>query len=213
MLSGRGTRADGWVCSCQARQQLQAATCNTLCPPAAAAQRVGERMRHLRIHDDCDAQGLIEPLMRAALRALPSLQLSMQRGGQLSGLPQLLALARQRFTSLARLDLGATEGGFGPAAQRQPGPAVQQLEAHAPGGAVAGVAALAGTLTELKLRMSRVQLPSLAPLTVLRRLRRLEVASGNWSVPLQMPAPAQFQCLEGFQLSGGAYMQARLGLG
>ncbi len=86
-----------------------------------------------------------------------------------------------------------------------------QLEAQLASQTIGGVAGLAGTLTELKLNMPTVTLTSIAPLAALRRLRRLRVASGDSHVPLLMPAPAQYPCLEEFDLGNGGTMQARRG--
>ncbi len=179
--------------------------------PPASPQRVGEHVRHLRITDQAVAEGVFQPLMRAAPCTLRSLQLSTERRAHLSELPQLLALARERFTSLGRLELTVTQRTHqSRPAQQQPWLAAQQLEATLLASVLDGVAALAGSLTWLKLYMPPVQLPSLAPLTALRRLRWLEVVAGNIETPLQMPALHQFLCLEEFDLHGPS-MEASLG--
>ncbi|KAI7838209.1 hypothetical protein COHA_008003 [Chlorella ohadii] len=173
-------------------------------------QRASEHVRHLDITDLAAVQPVLEPLMQAAPCALQSLQLHLEWGPHLSGLPQQLALARARYTSLARLELDISDEyaySFGQAAQQQPGASAAQLKARLLGGIVAGVAGLARTLTELKLRIPPAGLPSLAPLTALRRLRRLDVASCNELTPLLTPAPAQFPCLEEYSMNSLAGIQ------
>ncbi len=153
--------------------------------------------------------------MQAAPCTLRSLTVCMDWGPHMSDLPQLLALARVCFPSLARLDPNTSEYAFGSheAAQGQPGATAEELEARLLHGVFAGMTALAGTLTELKLDMPAVALTSLAPLTALHQLRRLRVRSRDFHVPLQMPAPAQFPCLEEFDVGdGGTIIQARPGM-
>ncbi len=76
-------------------------------------------MQHLCIVDQSFAQGVIEPLLQAAPCTLRSLQLCMDWGVHLSGLPQLLTLARVCFPSLVRLELTIAENyhDFGQAAE------------------------------------------------------------------------------------------------
>lgn len=183
----------GWLV--WATQQWPPPSVHLRCPPAL--QRVGEHVRHLRITDESVAQGVIEPLVQAVPCTLRALQLSLLWVAHLSDLPQLLGIARQRFAALARLELRATQraDNFDEAAQQQPGVTAAQAEARLLDGMLAGVAGLAGSLTELKLHMPAVQLPSLAPLMSLSKLRRLAVRSHNWKAPRQVPALAQLPCL------------------
>ncbi|PRW33566.1 carboxypeptidase N subunit 2-like [Chlorella sorokiniana] len=173
--------------------------------------RVGPLVQHLRVVDDSVAQGMVEPLLRAAPCTLRSLSLQTRWGPHLSQLPAFLALENGCCASLARFELSAQEraGSFDPAAHplALPGPTAGRLEAQLLADLIASVAGLAGSLVELKLSLKCVELPSLAPLAALRRLRRLEVAGVSCRVEQPAPVPAQFPCLEEYDLRGIVRMQ------
>lgn len=173
------------------------------CAPAAL-QRVGPLVQELHVADRLVAQGMMQPLLQAAPCTLRSLHLSMLWGAHMASLPQLLALSRTRFGSLGRLQLSANErlNNFGQHAQQQAGVPAAQQEGQLLDAVIAGVTALSGTLTELQWNTPGVEVLSLAPLTALQRLLRLEVAGCSTQARQQVPAPAQFSRLEEFDLRG-----------
>lgn len=177
----------------------------------ASLQCIGPLVRRIEICDEHVAQGLMQLLLQAVPCTLRSLHLRMRWGTHMEALPQLLALARSRFASLERLELSAPArvGHVGLAALQQPALAAAQQEVRLVESMLAGIAALAGTLTVLKLSVPAVPLPTLAPLTALQRLRQLVVASSTLPVRMRVPALAQFPCLEQFELQGGLRMEVR----
>lgn len=80
-----------------------------------------------------------------------------------------------------------------------------RVDAAVPDSLACSLPALAGSLTFLQLRCGMATLegadtPSLAPLTALQRLQRLEVqGSGVRLTPLMVPAPASFPCLKEYR--------------
>lgn len=148
----------------------------------------------------------MEPLLRAAPCTLRSLALGMPH---LSSLPQLLALARSRFTALATLEVVSTNSmwHFGVAEKD----VTQQQVAHVWRDIFLETTAMASTLTELQLQLQFTLLPPLAPLSALQRLRRLTVC-GSHAKLLHPPPLDQFPCLEDYEFANILHVQVGAGV-